>query len=205
LRSLGHVDRMTASLIKRAIKPQDCTLAFGIPTSIEEYRTQRMAPQGHDFLFLVARNESDYRWAVLDDIERLVPAIEQTGARVERATTLEGFAALLRDPSRLVVTLFSHWNNDSVEFADGMASIPRIIEVVSPDYSGILDLCVCHPIDLVTGLRLERPRLAAIKHTEASARVDVWLWFYLALFKVLQDEELSWLDAVETTMERLER
>jgi hypothetical protein len=194
---------MREDLIQRVIKPADCTLAFGIPTSLQEYRRYRLAREDHDFISRFGNQERDFELAVLEYMERIIPAIEQTGARVERAITLKRFGALLCDPSRLVLTVFSHWNEDSVEFADGMAPISRIVKEVPLEYSGIVDLCVCNPNDLVMKLRQQRPRIALIRHTDANLAVGLWLWVYLELFKILQEAELTWLTALETTLDRL--
>jgi hypothetical protein len=152
------------------IRPQDCTLAFGVPTSLAELDRDISNPGGRDFVAKICKAAKvqdkirEYRLAVLDYIDTLLPAIEGTGAKVERGVTLHGLPDIFRDRSRKVITLFSHWDvRGFVEFADGLAPPAAIVEQVPVEYAGVLDLCVCHPIALAKELRLERPNIAFYK------------------------------------------
>lgn len=83
-----------------------------------------------------------------------------------------------------------------VEFRDGLAPTETIIEQVPVDYAGIVDLCVCHPTELAKKLRLERPNVSFIRFTNASATLSLWLWFYLALFRYLEEKPDTYLNAL---------
>jgi len=165
---------------------------------MDEYARQR--PDRYDFMLGIAGGKKEYRVAVLNDLERIVPAIAQTGTRIEPAVSLERFGSVLRDPSRSVVTVFSHWKGDSVQFADGLATVSQFIGMVPLDFRGILDLCVCHPEGLAPRLRAERPQIGLIKYMNTQATVILWLWFYAALFRRLATKESTWLEALEATV-----
>lgn len=189
---------MTKDRAQLIMKPSDCTLVFGIAASVEEYERQRLKPDRYDFMSVL--DKEGYCMAVLNDMDRLLPAIAQTGARIETGVSLQGFGSLLRDPSRSVVTLFSHWKEDSVQFADGLMKIQQFIEMVPFDFRGVLDLCVCHPVGLAARLRAERPHIGFIKYIDTSATVSLWLWFYAALFRRLATEQSTWLNALAATV-----
>ena len=83
-----------------------------------------------------------------------------------------------------VVTLFTHWTSHGIEFSDGVASLPAVVEQVPPRFSGVLDLCVCHPDDLVR-LLADRRELCTVKYLSNIANPIFWLAFYDALYKLL--------------------
>jgi hypothetical protein len=94
------------------------------------------------------------------------------------------------------VVLFSHWYEDAVEFSDAFEPISAIVTAISPAYSGILDLCVCHPVSLVKELRIHRPD-CLVKYLPTEAAPHYWLYFYRILFSRLQSQDLTYLAAIE--------
>lgn len=84
-----------------------------------------------------------------------------------------------------VVILFAHWGKSSVEFHDGFASIPAIVEKIPTDFDGIIDLCTCHPELLTIALRQERPK-CLVKFVNNEVIPYQWLHLYLALFTHLK-------------------
>jgi len=193
---------MISSVVRIPLKPSSCTLGFGIPTSLREYDRQKKAHESHgedhenhDFIFSVERNH----YPAVFRFDRFLPEIAATGARIEPVLTLEKFGALLGEQVS-VLTLFAHQKDDRVEFADGLATIPQIVEAVPRDYVGILDLCVCQSPELARRLRYERSNIALIRYIEKAATPWRWLWFYLILFKILQTENSSWPNAFDKTL-----
>jgi hypothetical protein len=119
---------------------------------------------------------------------------------VEREVSLDHFGRILEVRAESPVILFSHWDSERVEFADGLQSISKVVEAVPRTFSGVLDLSVCHPGKLVARLKVERPSIAMIRFTNVSTTPKLWLLFYLALFKALAENQLSYLEALDQTL-----
>ncbi len=79
------------------------------------------------------------------------------------------------------VVLFSHWADDAVEFADGLVPGARVVDAVPVSFTGVFDLCVCHPMSLVNRLNELRPN-CIVKHSAKPAIPLYWLYFYRMLF-----------------------
>ena len=91
-----------------------------------------------------------------------------------------------------VVILFSHWNENQVEFIDGMAGIKRVVDSTPQPLHGILDLCVCHPCQLVEALRGPLGNDSVIRYSISRATPSLWIRFYEVLFRLLDCEDLSY-------------
>ena len=114
--------------------------------------------------------------------------------RVVENATLQQFESSFTNAQ--VVILFAHWVTRAVEFDDGLMSIERVVSAVPMSYSGVLDLCVCHPTQLVVRLRRERPN-CLIKRTRKEASLLFWLQVYDVLFGLLRAEAVLYTTAVE--------
>ena len=194
---------MKRNISERIIKPENCAVAFGIPTSKQAFERD-----GSDE---VANKEFAklYRWAwgkfeaeIVNPFEKVVPVITGLGVEVCAEATLEDFGQLVRNERFDVVVLFSHWGDESIEFHDGFAQVPSIIEKIPSDFDRILDLSVCHPKSLVEALRRERPD-CLIRHIELEKEVTpgIWMYFYLALFKHLKHSDVTYLKALLDVIE----
>lgn len=176
----------------RVSKPRDCAFAVGIPTSEAGYRQSLQAP-GEPFAKRFG-TYAQYWNQIVRPVQSLADRVTRFGVRLVRDLTLDGFGSLCSDEKVHAVILFSHWAEDSVEFFDGFASIEAVIETVPTEGSGVLDLCVCHPLDLISQLRKDRPGyLIHFRQIEAQPRF--WLSFYPALFLSLHRSPRSYLDA----------
>lgn len=194
---------MSGQIALASMSPSDCTIAFGIPTSAVEYEQHRANPAIHDFASKVSGNLRDYRWAVLRRTDRLLPAIRARGATVATNLSLGDFSVRLNNSQRSVFILVSHWLSDRIEFADGLAPIDRVIDAIPSAFTGILDLCVCHPDSLVKRIRRERPNIGLICWTSAEAMLVLWLHFYLALFAELAAGQKTYLEALDLQLKHV--
>jgi hypothetical protein len=194
---------MSDGITRRIIKPEQCVIGFGIPTSREGFIQSQASPMNRDFVVNNCSDLRDYEREVIDYTDQLFPVIERFGASVIPDLTRDSFSALF-NKEHSVVILFAHWKTDSVEFADGLASIKDVIEAVPADYDGIIDLCVCHPEELALELRRAR-RDCVVKFSESTATPAFWLYFYVALFTKLQNAEMTYLDAIESTITDFQR
>ena len=103
-----------------------------------------------------------------------------------------------------VIILFAHCHDDRVEFLDGFHMVDEILEAVPREARLIVDLNVCRCLRLAERLGLQRP-FSLVKHDPRN-RVSypgAWFIFYRTLFPQLQQEELTYVDAVELNKSNL--
>ena len=181
-------------LTETATRPDECVLAFGIPTSREAFLRDRDRPD-KDFAGRFAGLWRRYDDEVAGPLRAIEPELTGRGVSVEHETTLIRFGELLRDEKYRVIILFSHWHKNMVEFADAMTAADDIVAIVPEDFSGVLDLCVCHPEGLTKGIRAERPR-CRMRFCQGTATPFFWLSFYQALFEHLDGANLPYLAAL---------
>jgi hypothetical protein len=110
--------------------------------------------------------------------------------------TLQKFGDLFNSEATDVVILFAHWDTDSIEFFDGPTNVASIVEKVPRTYMGILDLCVCRQDQLPIALRRERPD-CVIGFTNKGATPYLWLYFYVLVFKYLNEYDMTYFEAFE--------
>jgi hypothetical protein len=186
---------------QRIVKPENCALAFGIPTSRETFLRDQ-AQDGEYFAKHYHGVWERYDHEVVRHLRKYAPLLKQLGVNVVEQLTLQHFGELFRDAKLDVVVLFSHWHDDAVEFHDGLALAPAIIEQIPVDFSGVLDLCVCHPESLTIALRRDRPR-CLIRYTNKPATPYIWLYFYMELFNYLRQHDSTYLQALEEVIMRV--
>jgi len=184
------------NISKKIIKPDDCSFAFGIPTTEEEFYKDFVNLK-KDFV-----NEystwSEYYAKIVSVIEKVEADFRSWGVNIIRHLTLSDFEKLFIN-NRDIIILFSHWKNpDKVEFYDDIYGVSTIIQKIPLDFSGILDLCVCHPTTLVKRIVQERPNCLT-KYIDIEAMPSHWLFFYGALFKLLFDHSITYLEGLKET------
>ena len=113
--------------------------------------------------------------------------------------TFNKFSKVVKKNKYDIVILFSHWREDTIEFFDGLVGIPDIVKAIPYEFEGLIDLCVCHPEKLTFALRSERPK-CLIRYTQKKATPYIWLYFYLMVFKRLKEENITYLQALELTI-----
>ncbi|MCI0561198.1 MAG: hypothetical protein MN733_22155 [Nitrososphaera sp.] len=181
------------------VRPDQCVLAFGIPVAERTFREDLRA-KDKDFAKQFQCWGKYYR-EVVSTVEQLEPILRQLGVSVIRDISLRGFGELFGKPDVRVITLFSHWleavgdEPARVEFADGLKNISSIVHEIPESFTGIMDLCACHPEELATALRKNRPR-CLVKHTQIEATPSLWLHFYRSLFTVLHSSKTTYFEAI---------
>lgn len=177
------------------VRPGECVMVFGIPTSRSGFVRHLAHRERHDFVPKVCPAWPAYE-RLLDQIEPAIAHMIELGVAVRREAPLQQLTEACR--SSRVVVLFSHWTDDRVEFDDGLQAIDEVTAAVPSMFNGVIDLCVCHPDSLVMQLRRDRPN-CLVKRTRSKARVSYWLQFYEVLFRVLSEREIAYSDAVAVT------
>jgi hypothetical protein len=188
---------MADGVAAKLVEPRDCVIAFGIPVSLAEYRRDIEAGARHDFAKRVSTRWRYYQWAVVRHSDKLLPIMRENGARVVTNLTLAGFGACLADRTCSVFILVSHWTTHGVEFADGLATVDDVLASIPDEFDGILDLCVCHPDALVSRIRAAKPEIGLVAWTSAKAQLQLWLYFYAAMFKAMTDGRHTYLEILE--------
>jgi hypothetical protein len=179
---------------RRVIKPSDCVIVMGIPnTRVGVRRAQERTDASFANGFVGGWPQ--YYAQFVRDLEAVEFPLRKLGVTILHEASLGDFADALTQNFD-VVLLFSHWYDDAVEFSEGLETIATIISSIPPTYSGILDLCVCHPLSLVKELRIHRPK-CLVKYLSTEASPHYWLSFYQILFNQLQSRDLTYLLAIE--------
>jgi hypothetical protein len=186
---------LNVSISKKIIKPENCVLAFGIPTSKEVFFNAQNHPN-KDFAKKFKGIWAKYDLEIVSNIQKIDPILSELGATVVHNLTLDDFGNLFHNQKYDVIILFSHWKANAIEFHDGLAEIPAIINRIPTDFSGIIDLSVCHPEQLTIDLRKERPN-CLVRFTNQDATPYLWLSFYRALLHHLKQHERTYLEALE--------
>ncbi len=182
------------NIASRFFRPEDCVLGFGIPTSAAGFwgSWRRACPDS--FVQSFPGRYSQYNRDVIVPFGRLEPRFRRLGVRVVPDLSLERFATLFRDSRTHAVILMSHWGPHFVEFRDGPADCDELIAAVPESFAGVIDLCVCHPQELVPRLRACRPK-CLLHYIAAEATPIVWLHYFNDLFFHLRQGKRSYLDA----------
>lgn len=179
---------------RRIVKPPNCAFAFGIPTTQEGF-CEAQQSENADFAKRYRGGWAQYYAQFVTDLEGVEPFLRKWGVMVVHDATLSDFARLFAEPFDVVI-LFSHWCGDAVEFREGPASTSAVLGAIPLTFSGILDLCVCHPDSLVREVRSRRP-CCIVKYIKVEAAPYYWLYFYRTLFSQLQSRDLSYVAAIE--------
>jgi hypothetical protein len=190
---------MKRIIAKECIKPHQCVLAFGIPTTKEDFTNDLKLPN-KDFAKR-CKCFTSYRKQIIDPLNKKVePVLTRLGVKVVHKLTFSDFGSLFQNNRFDVIILFSHWKDEAVEFYDGLVTISKILEQVPFNFSGIIDLCVCHPDSLRIRLDFERPN-CAVKISKEKINAFIWLRFYENLFIYLDQEDITYFEAVDNVLE----
>lgn len=168
-------------------------IAFGIPTTREEFFRSMSAPESA-YAKRWLGGWVQYRAQFVSDLDTVAPDLLRAGVALVRGLQLGQLSALFS--KHRVVVLFSHWTGDAVEFFDGMAGAERIVPEIPPDYQGVFDLCVCHPNALVERLLARRPPYF-VKYVRHEAAPHYWLYFYRDMFSYMEAKSTDYLEAFE--------
>lgn len=178
---------------KRVTRPEDCVLGFGIPTTHEDFElSRRLGPTG--CFARMFRSRSQYQDQVIEPVNRLGAHMRRLGASVAHHLTLEGYSALFNEATTQAVILISHWGGDFIEFRDGLAGVDPIVKAIPEGFTGVIDLCVCHPEKLISPLRASHMK-SSIYYLSIEAAPQFWLYFYLDLFRILRRGARDYVDA----------
>jgi hypothetical protein len=169
-------------LTSQAVSPQNCVLAFGVPTDQNDFAAS-LANSGREYAKHYLGGWPQYERNFVSQVVSHCQIYTQLGVRVVFGLTSSGLKRLFEQGS--VISLFTHWTAEGIELCDGILSIPLLVEAIPPDFSGVLDLCICHPDDLVKVILRDRPRCSVRYVGYRSVDPLFWLEFYSGLYQIL--------------------
>jgi hypothetical protein len=168
--------------VQQAVLPNNCVLAFGLPTTEEDFEAS-IRDQNRDYAKHYLAGWEQYRRNYACHVIAFTQRFLALGVQVISDLRGSDLPALFDRGS--VVTLFTHWTATGIEFFDGTLPLSKVVEAVPCAFAGVLDLCVCHPDELVALLLRDRP-LCSVRYLSERASPVFWLTFYAALYSVLK-------------------
>src|SRR5206468_11386933 len=96
------------------------------------------------------------------------------GVTVNPGGTIEDLARATHAPDVRVVAVMGHWTGNAIELADGCHSPQRIAKVISPEFDGIIHLCVCDPLEAARFLDRTNERVL-VHFGQQPADPSVWM------------------------------
>jgi len=195
---------MNTSVLDKTIKPRDCILAFGIPTSRDDFMKDRES-EDKDFAKTITGNWRQYETMIMSVLQEVELVVKELGVKVIHKLTLGGFGELFRENTTKIIVLFAHWKEETtgkVEFYDGLKGPDDIIEQIPINFHNLLDLNVCRSKGLADALKKHRPNCyyrckedIFKKGRGEEVKLDFMLRFYMVLFKHLNRSELTYFSA----------
>jgi hypothetical protein len=189
-----------SSVLNRVITPADCVLAFGIPTSADEFNADLERPGEKDYAPHHVGSFLKFRDGFLPDIQSLVPAIAQTGLKIRLHVTLEELNAIFSEPWKVII-VFTHWARDppQIELADRLHNPADVVAAIGVPFRKMLEFSVCNPAPLALKIAFERPDVrAGWRSDTVGGRLQ--LWFYLTFAKILLERRSTFATAIDDTL-----
>jgi hypothetical protein len=167
------------------VRPDECVIGFGIPLSEEGFRRQAQNPKGGDFIRSQRLTWEKHHYLFVDSCLKILPHLRRWGVKVVEELTLQALADVFSHPPAAII-LFAHWRDSdgTVELADRLVAPEEIVGLVPKDFNRIMDLCVCHPRQLVMLLKQKCPD-CLVKFTDTKATAVAWIYMYQAMFRIL--------------------
>ncbi len=179
---------------ERPVKLKKCAMIIAVPlTELGYYADLREPKEKKDFVRNIGLF-NNYKTEVISPVIRTAKILEAAGVSIFTEATLSDFVRLF-DGGFDVIILFTHSCNQLIEFRDGLTSAENLVKHIPSDFSGFIDLSVCHPIDLVKTLDRVLPN-AICHYIDATVTPVLWMQYFLFLFKQLIDNpDLTYLKA----------
>ncbi len=195
---------MNTSVLDKIIKPRDCILAFGIPTSKDDFMKD-LESENKDFAKTIPGRWFQYETIIMRVLQEVELVLKELGVTVIHNLTLDGFGNLLKENTAKIIILFAHWKEETiskVEFYDGLKGLDDIIAQIPINFHNLIDLNVCRSKGLVESVKKNRPN-CYYRHKKnifekgkgEAVKLDFMLRFYMVLFKHLNRNELTYFSA----------
>jgi hypothetical protein len=179
---------------EKPVKAKQCAMMIAVPlTEVGYYADLREPKEKKDFARSIGLFNK-YKIEVISPVIRTAKILEAAGVSIFTEATLSDFVRLF-DGRFDVIILFTHSCSQLIEFRDGLTSAENVVKQITTDFSGFIDLSVCHPIGLVKTLDRVLPN-AICHYIDATVTPVLWMQYFLFLFKQLIDNpDLTYLKA----------
>jgi hypothetical protein len=112
--------------------------------------------------------------------------------------------SLFEDPAHKVVIIISHYDQTrgTIELYDTELGVPEFVEQIPTTFIGFLDSPCCNVEELGLLLRQRRPD-CRFRYRHGENDPDIWFGFYRILLTYLQNNEVTYLQAVEDVVHEM--
>ena len=179
----------------KLITAKNCSIAIGLPTSISDFNLSLENSKnsyGHSF----AGGWEQYKYQWLDPFTKFSNECCCLGVTFELTSSLHDLCEAFRRPHLHVFLLLSHWHSSEIEWCGKFESTYDFIQVMPPDFNGVIDLCICHPNTLAEQLGILRPS-CLVRYTPTKVNPDRWLPYFKGIFRLLNTGKYSYITAHE--------
>lgn len=181
--------------------PNGWRFLVGLPTTIDEWKTCKLNPSKFDYFRGAEGSEKRFEQVYGRPVRDSLCLLKKLGCAVSRCS-LNKLGDSITGAE--VITLIGHWNkHDHLELADGLHDWRIVVNAIPEDYSGVIDLCVCHPEPMVRYLDVHRKKaLVKYKSLEPS-QIVLWLGIYGVMAAQMKEHPLSFTDALVFAVRKL--
>lgn len=181
------------------LEPQNCNFMFCLPLTIEQFYSDLMNLSKDFVRELLSSYKEDgvnYNWSnyfsnVIKPYQKLKKQFERYGFVFHESVTLENFKNIINNFH--VNILFSHCKhdkNEAIEFFDRLVYKDEFVDSIPRTYNKVIDLSVCNPEQTALELKDKR-RLAIVKSSNISIKINYWLYFYGILFDIINKRKVK--------------
>src|SRR5437016_10275680 len=124
------MNRPIASL--RMIKPSDCAFVFGLPVTQSAFERAVLNPAS-DYVKHWLGGWTQYDSYFAANARRFLIALNIWKVETITDATLSKFADAFAS-GKTVVTLFSHWTTNEIEFSDGLVDIQSVVNMIPMNF-----------------------------------------------------------------------
>jgi hypothetical protein len=209
---------MRQSILRSIVKPADCILAFGIPTSREDF-LKDLESENKDFAGTIPGKWPQYEVAVMRVLQEFLPAMRDLGVHIVHRLTIRDFGNLFRESSVKAIVLFTHWKEVSnhtcftqkeyLEFLEGhpdflkwVSHSPELLAWVGDRSEHLKSLVESRQAELKA---VEKPPLVVLRDGEIHADYDkivdshlkdLEVETYLEMLKHSRTSEIEFFDGM---------
>ena len=188
------------------IKPHECIILFGIPTKIDKNSFYELNNLNTGFISNFNNDFSKYSFEIINPIIKFEKRCNYLGVSIIHNCTINSIEKVIECKKYKCIILFTHWeqnkNFEYVQFNNSYVKPAIIASKIPVNYVGIIDLCICHPKELVKMLIEKKRKKFLVRYISIKTTPIIWLEFYWTLFFILYKKEITYLAAIEEVVNR---
>ena len=175
-------------------------ILWALPTTVDDYRRGRA--MGDDAFCAPWPTKKSFEKYFVRPSRAALRQIAKAGVRVVERATLARIEEELRCGPE-AVTIFAHWTSRSeVELYDGLHPWRDVAACIPTSWRGLLDLCVCHPDEMVHGVKKTHACTVKRVHDER-VYAPIWLALYRVVATTMMVRKRSFLDSLVESCEKV--